>query len=81
MSSETSSHPRDTLFDLAGTVRTRVHRVTKTYWETCAPKVWPPPESYREIRQVAAALLPGVRYQRHILWRYSLAWTKPAADT
>lgn len=23
-------------------------------------------------------LLPGARYRRHLLWRYSLIWTKPA---
>ena len=25
----------------------------------------------------AARLLPGARYRRHLLWRYSLLWTKP----
>jgi hypothetical protein len=26
---------------------------------------------------LAAAVLPGVRYRRHLLWRYSLIWTRP----
>jgi hypothetical protein len=26
----------------------------------------------------ARSLLPGVRYRRHLLWRYSLLWRKPA---
>jgi hypothetical protein len=26
-----------------------------------------------------AELLPGVRYRRHLLWRYSLVWTKPVS--
>jgi SAM-dependent methyltransferase len=30
-----------------------------------------------EIRAQAAVLLPGVRVRRHLLWRYSLIWTKP----
>jgi hypothetical protein len=25
----------------------------------------------------AARVLPGVRYRRHLLWRYSLLWQKP----
>jgi hypothetical protein len=30
------------------------------------------------VRKTAAWLLPGARYRRHLLWRYSLVWTKPA---
>ena len=26
----------------------------------------------------AARVLPGARFGRHLLWRYSLIWTKPA---
>ncbi|MCK2244802.1 MULTISPECIES: class I SAM-dependent methyltransferase [unclassified Crossiella] len=33
--------------------------------------------SYGQVRATAERLLPGVRYRRHILRRYSLAWTKP----
>jgi ubiquinone/menaquinone biosynthesis C-methylase UbiE len=41
------------------------------------PIVWPPPETYRQIRRMAGSLLPGMRYRRHLLWRYSIRWTKP----
>lgn len=41
------------------------------------PVVWPPPVSYRDMRRLAARILPGVRYARHLYWRYSLVWTKP----
>jgi 2-polyprenyl-3-methyl-5-hydroxy-6-metoxy-1,4-benzoquinol methylase len=68
----------DFAVDLGGAVGTRVHKLTKTYWEHSAPKVWPPPESYRDMRRIAERVLPGVRYRRHLLWRYSLVWTKPA---
>jgi len=33
--------------------------------------------TWREVRAEAARLLPGVRYRRHLLWRYSLRWQKP----
>jgi hypothetical protein len=41
------------------------------------PIVWPPAETYRDIRRIAAGLLPGLRYRRHLLWRYSIRGTKP----
>jgi SAM-dependent methyltransferase len=31
----------------------------------------------REVREHAAAVLPGVRVRRLLLWRYLLTWTKP----
>jgi SAM-dependent methyltransferase len=36
-----------------------------------------PDMSWSQVRSVAARLLPGVRYRRHLLWRYSLTWVKP----
>ena len=71
-----SRYPADLAFDTAGAVATRVHKLSKTYWETSAPKIWPPPETYAEVRQIAARVLPGARYRRHAMWRYSLVWTK-----
>jgi ubiquinone/menaquinone biosynthesis C-methylase UbiE len=36
-----------------------------------------PGMTWAEVRDTARRLLPGVRYRRHLLWRYSLLWTKP----
>jgi ubiquinone/menaquinone biosynthesis C-methylase UbiE len=44
--------------------------------ESGAP-IMDPYMSWREVRVAAARLLPGVRYRRHLLWRYSLLWRKP----
>jgi ubiquinone/menaquinone biosynthesis C-methylase UbiE len=44
--------------------------------ESGAP-IMDPDHSWREVRAVARETLPGVRYHRHLLWRYSLLWTKP----
>ena len=41
------------------------------------PVIWPPPMTYRDIRHLAARLLPDSRYRRRLYWRYSLIWTKP----
>jgi SAM-dependent methyltransferase len=42
-----------------------------------APVVWPPAETYQQMRRLAGRLLPGMRYRRHLLWRYSISWVKP----
>jgi hypothetical protein len=46
-------------------------------WEHTAPMAWPPPLTYLEIKKTSRRVLPGVRYRRHLLGRYSLIWTKP----
>jgi 2-polyprenyl-3-methyl-5-hydroxy-6-metoxy-1,4-benzoquinol methylase len=69
--------PHDLPWHVAGAVMTRVRRLRKGgYREVTSPTVWPPPRTYREIWHVANAVLPGVRYRRHAMWRYSLVWTK-----
>jgi hypothetical protein len=30
----------------------------------------------RQVRQLCAELLPGARVTQHLLWRYSIIWTK-----
>jgi SAM-dependent methyltransferase len=37
-----------------------------------------PTMTWDEVRIGALRLLPGVQYRRHLLWRYSLMWRKPA---
>jgi SAM-dependent methyltransferase len=41
------------------------------------PIVWPPAETYAQIRGLAGRILPGMRYRRHLYWRYSICWQKP----
>ena len=36
-----------------------------------------PEMTWAQVRAAARRLLPGVRYRRHLLWRYSLLWSKP----
>ena len=69
--------PGDLVAETAGAVLHRVYRTTRHYVEQTAPVVWPPPVTYRQAREIAEQTLPGVRYRRHALWRYSLVWTKP----
>jgi hypothetical protein len=69
--------PLDVPWELAALVAHRVHRRGRTVWEHPSPKAWPPPETYARMRRLASELLPGVHYRRHLLWRYSLTWTRP----
>jgi hypothetical protein len=53
------------------------HVLGRRYLQHDAPTVWPPPLAYTEVRRIAQRVLPGVVYRRHLLWRYSLVWTRP----
>lgn len=68
--------PRDLVFDLGGVVANRAHTLTTTPWETPAPKVWPPPSTYGQLRRLSATVLPGRTFRRGVMWRYLLTWTK-----
>jgi SAM-dependent methyltransferase len=48
----------------------------REHWEHSAPTVWPPPVTYGEMKRIARRVLPGSRYRRLLLGRYSLIWTK-----
>jgi 2-polyprenyl-3-methyl-5-hydroxy-6-metoxy-1,4-benzoquinol methylase len=64
-------------WEAAAIIAHRGYKLTRTYWEQPSPTVWPPPHTYAEVHALARQALPGVRYRRHVLWRYSLVWTKP----
>nr|WP_067539804.1 class I SAM-dependent methyltransferase [Nocardia crassostreae] len=70
--------PRDLPWILAGTGAFTWFRLTKAKWEHPSTIVWPPPVTYAEMSEIARDMLPGSRFRRHVMWRYSLAWTKPA---
>ncbi len=76
-----SSLPADIPIEAAAAIAHRLHRSRKGLWEQPSPTVWPPPETYRGMRSVAERALPGARYRRHLLWRYSLVWVKPPGAT
>jgi SAM-dependent methyltransferase len=74
-----SRYPIDLPRDVVASVATRAHKLTKRYWESPAPTIWPPAHGYREIGLLAGGALPGARFRRRLLWRYSIEWAKPAA--
>lgn len=74
-----SRYPVDLPREIAAVLLGRLRRATSGEWTSLAPTVSPPPHTYGEIRSLAAPLLPGARFRRHLLWRYSLIWHKPVA--
>jgi SAM-dependent methyltransferase len=72
------SRARDLPADALGVIAHRFLLVGKSYEQVNAPIIWPPPQTYAQVRRIAGEVLPGARYRRHLLWRYSLTWTKPA---
>lgn len=69
--------PTELPIEAAAVLTNGIYRLTKSHWEHPSPTVWPPPETYASMRGLATRLLPGARFRRHLLWRYSIAWTKP----
>jgi hypothetical protein len=69
----------DLTYAVAGLVAHRVQRARHGLWEHAAPTVWPPPQTYAEMAAIATRVLPGARFRRHLLFRYSLIWTRPDA--
>ncbi|MFF9001971.1 class I SAM-dependent methyltransferase [Streptomyces achromogenes] len=71
----------ETLAEWAATIAAApVVRITKVLRRAREPKGMPvavPRMSYGQVRATARRLLPGVRYRRHVLRRYSLTWRKP----
>jgi len=63
--------PIEVLAQIVGLVRRRRSCLDG---ESRAPTIWPPPERYSTMRRLAADVLPGVRWRRHLMWRYSLVW-------
>lgn len=70
--------PADLLPDLVAVPLNRYYRRTRGEGYPGDPKL-PPDLTWAEVRHTARRVLPGARYRRHLLWRYSLLWDKPVA--
>jgi len=48
-------------------------------WEHSAPTVWPPVDTFRQLRAVAETELPGARVSRLVLGRVLIHWLPPTS--
>jgi ubiquinone/menaquinone biosynthesis C-methylase UbiE len=68
----------DRLVGAVGIPSALFHRLTREKGGPGGMPIKEPDMSWREVRETARGILPGVRYRRHLMWRYSLLWRKPA---
>jgi SAM-dependent methyltransferase len=71
--------PHDVGWEAVSVATNLRYRLSRPYWDHPCPTLWPPPDTYDTTRRLVAAQLPGARFRRHALWRYSFVWTKPSA--
>jgi 2-polyprenyl-3-methyl-5-hydroxy-6-metoxy-1,4-benzoquinol methylase len=69
----------DIPYDAVGFFTHRLLKLRHGYWQHPSP-VADPTMTHRELRKVLVGVLPGAKYRQHVLFRYSLTWTKPAGD-
>ena len=70
--------PADWVIGAAGIPANLWYKRTRGEGNPGAP-IMGPDMTWSQIRSATARLLPGARYRRHLLWRYSLTWVKPGA--
>jgi len=68
--------PADWIVGAAGIPANLYYKITRGEGSPGAP-VMDPAMTWAQVRATARRTLPGVRYRRHLLWRYSLIWDKP----
>jgi ubiquinone/menaquinone biosynthesis C-methylase UbiE len=67
----------DYVIAAAGIPANTYHKVVRGHGNSGAP-IMDADMTWAQVRETARRALPGVRYRRHLLWRYSLRWDKPA---
>jgi SAM-dependent methyltransferase len=72
--------PKDIPLELAALAVNLVRPAPKTPAAIRPPIIWPPADRYTTVRRLATEVLPGVRWRRHLRWRYSLVWTNELGD-
>ncbi len=68
----------DAPYDAVGFFAHRLLKLRHGYWQHPSP-IAEPDMTHRELRKLVASLLPGARYRQHVLFRFSVVWTKPSA--
>jgi SAM-dependent methyltransferase len=67
---------KDLGYDAFGALAHRAYRRARGYGQPSSP-VAEPTLSYAQVRRATETILPGRRFRRHVLFRYSVVWMKP----
>jgi SAM-dependent methyltransferase len=70
--------PADWATTIAAAPVVRIIKVLRRAHGPAGMPIAEPQMSYGQVQAAARRLLPGARYRRHVLRRYSLTWGKPA---
>lgn len=70
--------PRDWPRVLVGQAVLTVHNAVRHKWEHTEPQHWPPPNTYREVRDIARRTLPGSDFRHLVYGRFLIRWRRPA---
>jgi ubiquinone/menaquinone biosynthesis C-methylase UbiE len=68
--------PVDLPRDLGAVAASWILRRQRGCWQSAAPTT-SPARTYGEVRKLAEDVLGPVAFRRHLLWRYSLVWSRP----
>jgi trans-aconitate methyltransferase len=71
-----SSTVHDYAYELMGAVQHQVFSHTRGFWQHNALVQMQFPHTYAEVKRLAAAVLPGMKWRRLPLWRYAITWRK-----
>ena len=72
--------PQDLFYNIGGIVASRILKMKHAFWHHPAPIVWPPKDTFADVERIAKSVLgKDVVYRRHLLFRYTLQWTKTVA--
>jgi len=57
----------------------KAQRLWRGWWDHETPSAWPPPHVFDEVLAAAREIMPGCDINNHLLYRYTLSWTKPSS--
>jgi len=57
----------------------KAQRLWRGWWDHETPSAWPPPHTFDEVLAAAREIMPGCDIKNHLLYRYTLSWTKPSS--
>jgi SAM-dependent methyltransferase len=72
--------PLDWILSGAGVPASRLQARRRGGKSDPAAPIRDPDMAWGEVRRAARRLLPGCRFRRHLLWRYSVMWDKPSPN-
>lgn len=65
--------------EVGASLADKAQRLWRGWWDHETPSDWPPPHTFGEVREAAHQVMPGSEVQNHLLYRYTLTWTKPTS--